>query len=148
MRRTIKYNKNNRKTMRKKGGGKNENNKMKHLALSKLDPLPPSPGSKSNNLITENVSLKFNYNSNNTRRMKNRGITINPNAPKIVPLTFNDYLRKKKQKLVSNVTKKLTFWEKLRGKESANEVLLNAYGYPIKSAFNINKNRGYKPGSK
>jgi len=124
MRRTRKHNKKYRKTRR---GGV-------HGTLKPLPPLPPSPTPtppQSPNIRKPEVKVE------------------NKNLVPIEKYTHPWYERQQVKKALEKAGEPPN-WKRLIGiKEKTPErVPLNSYGHPIKSAFNVNKNRGFKPESK
>ena len=124
MRRTRKHNKKYRKTRR---GGV-------HGTLKPLPPLPPSPTPtppQSPNIRKPEVKVE------------------NKNLVPVEKYTHPWYERQQVKKALEKASEP-PYWKRLIGiKEKTPErVPLNSYGHPIKSAFNVNKNRGFKPESK
>jgi len=137
MRRTYKHNKNlSNKNNKSNKNLTNKNNKedYKYPILPESEPSSP---------VVSRVI---------TPKIKNRGIKLlvsEKNLKKVEPYTYNFYERKR----YSNTLKKIhnperKYFDKLLNmipgmKKNIPKVSLNSNGYPIKSAFNINKNSGF-----
>jgi len=124
MRKTRKVNKRYRKTRR---GGV-------HGTLKPLLPLPPSPTPtppQSPNIRKPEVKVE------------------NKNLVPVEKYTHPWYERQR-AKVALKKAGEPPYWKRLLGikEKTPEKVPLNSYGHPIKSAFNINKNRGFKPESK
>jgi hypothetical protein len=124
MRRTRKHNKKYRKTRR--GGVRGT---LKPLPL--LPPSPPPSPPHSPNIRKPEVKVE------------------NKNLVPVEKYTHPWYERQQVKKVLEKAGEP-PYWKRLIGiKEKTPErVSLNSYGHPIKSAFNVNKNRGFKPPSK
>jgi hypothetical protein len=124
MRRTRKHNKKFNKTRR---GGSRENLKL-------LPPLPESPpGSPKRLSNTKKPEIKVE----------------NKNLEPVKKFTHNWYQRQNPSAIIKEVSKP-PLWKRLLGIKnmSLKSIPLNSTGNPIKSAFNINKNRGFEVQSK
>ncbi len=128
MRRTRKHNKNYRKTRR--GGVRG--------TLKPLPPLPPSPPSSPTPTPPQ---------SPNTRKPEVK--VENKNLVPVEKYTHPWYERQR-AKVALKKAGEPPYWKRLIGikEKTPEKVPLNSYGHPIKSAFNVNKNRGFKPESK
>lgn len=134
MRRTRKHNKNFKKTRRnKKGGGQGSSLPLQPppeplpSPPTLLPPLPESPPpSPRNNKPTVLVNVE----------------SLKP----IVPKTYNWYKRHE-AKIALEKAREPPLWKKMLGikNKPLSPVTVNSEGYPVKSAFNINKNSGFKP---
>ena len=76
--------------------------------------------------------------------------TVNTEAGPVQPNTYDNLKRRYQIKLLNNARRpKITWFNRyILGKRTPPGVPLNSEGFPIKSAFNINKNRGFVPESK
>lgn len=128
MRRTRKHNKKYRKTRR--GGVRG--------TLKPLPPLPPSPPSSPTPTPPQ---------SPNTRKPEVK--VENKNLVPVEKYTHPWYERQQVKKALEKAGEP-PYWKRLIGikEKTPEKVPLNSYGHPIKSAFNVNKNRGFKPESK
>ena len=128
MRRTRKHNKKYRKT--RKGGVQGT---LKPLPLLPPSPPPTPPSSPAS--------------SPNTRRPE---LAVeNKHLVPVPKFTYRWYERQR-AKVALKQASKPPLWKRMLGirNKTPEAVPLNSYGHPIKSAFNINKNRGFKPESK
>lgn len=128
MRKTRKHNKNFRKTQRK-GGGKG--------TLKLLPPLPPSPPSSPKTIVP-----------NTNQNVKNKlQIKVEPKNLLPVERYTHNWYKRQGPRIVLQKVKQPSLWNRLIGRkrEEPKAVPLDSEGYPIKSAFNINKNSGFKP---
>jgi hypothetical protein len=125
MRRTRKNNKKFRKTRR--GGGRG--------SLKLLPPLPESPQSSPQSSPKSLPNIK-----------KPEIKVKNTNLVPVQKYTHTWYERQQ-PRITLLKAKELPLWKKLLGikNKPLEAVPLNSEGYPIKSAFNINKNSGFKP---
>jgi hypothetical protein len=134
MRRTRKHNKNFKKTRRNKNGG----GQGSSLPLQPppeplpslptlLPPLPESPPSSPRNNKPK--------------------VLVNIESLKPVEKYTYNWHKRQQPKIALKKASELPVWKKLIGikNKPPSPVTLNSEGYPVKSAFNINKNSGFKP---
>jgi hypothetical protein len=74
---------------------------------------------------------------------------LNNNLKPVEPYRYNWYKRREVKQTIAKANE-LPYWKRVLGfkKKTPERVPLNSNGFPIKSAFNVNKNRGFTPKSK